>query len=89
MSPSILFADGVLEASVHVGVARVTLGQTGADGKPLACGQLAIPVAQLPAFVRSLQSLLQQFEAKRQQAQQAQQQEPTGQPAADAFRFSG
>ncbi|KAA2214998.1 hypothetical protein [Teichococcus oryzae] len=85
MSHSVLFADGVLEAAVHAGVARLTLGQTGADGQPVAAGQLVIPVMQLAAFTRSLHSLLQQFEAKRQQAQQ---QEAPAQPA-DAFRFSG
>ena len=32
----ILFADGILDASVTAGVARLTLAQTGPDGKPVA-----------------------------------------------------
>ncbi|MFC3124558.1 hypothetical protein ACFOD4_05735 [Pseudoroseomonas globiformis] len=93
MSQPVLFADGVIEASVHFGVARITLGQSGPDGKPQAAGQLAIPVMQLPGFTKSLQSLLQQFESKMRQAQQVQPPRPEGEaeapPASDAFRFSG
>lgn len=90
-----LFADGILEASVHYGVTRITLAQSGAEGKPVACGQLMIPVVQLPAFANSLLALMKQIDAKVKQAQQAQ---GAGQPAAPAeaaesvpgaFRFSG
>lgn len=66
-----LFADGVLEASVHHGVARLTLGQLGADGRPAACGQLVVPLAQLPSVANGLIALLRQIEAKAREAQQA------------------
>jgi len=93
----VLFADGVLEASVNFGVTRISLAQTGADGKPVPCGQLVIPVVQLPAFANSLMALLRQIDAKVKQSQQGQQPAPEGAapPAADpnavpgSFRFSG
>jgi len=85
-----LFADGILDASVTFGVARLTLAQTGADGKPVAAGQLIVPLVQLPAVVNGLAGLLKQVET-RMREQQAQQQ-PTAEPAAapppaGAFRF--
>jgi hypothetical protein len=43
-----IFADGLLDASVTHGVARMTLAQTGPDGKPMAVGQLVMPLPQLP-----------------------------------------
>ena len=39
-----IFADGILDASVTHGVARLTLAQTGPDGKPVAAGQLVMPL---------------------------------------------
>jgi len=94
---SVLFADGVLEASVHYGVTRITLAQSGSDGKPVPCGQLVIPVVQLPAFTNSLMTLLKQIDSKVKQAQQAQQgaapavqsEEPAPEAAPGSFRFSG
>ncbi|MCO6419758.1 hypothetical protein JYK14_26860 [Siccirubricoccus sp. KC 17139] len=67
-----IFADGIMEASVHFGVARLTLAQTGADGKPVPAGQLVVPLMQLPAFSNAIMGLLKQVEAKvkEQQAQQ-------------------
>ncbi|MDQ1079397.1 hypothetical protein [Pseudoroseomonas cervicalis] len=90
-----LFADGILEASVHYGVTRITLAQSGAEGKPVPCGQLMIPVVQLPAFANSLLALLKQIDSKVKQAQQAQGTAPAATPAEagdsvpGAFRFSG
>ena len=70
-TPTIL-VDGILEATVTHGVARVTLAQAGSDGKPLPVGQLAVPLVQLPGLVRAFNALLQQIEEKaRQQAQAA------------------
>ena len=70
-APTIL-ADGIFDASVNHGVVRVTLAQSGPDGKPLPVGQLAIPLVQLPGLVRSFNALLLQIEEKvRQQAQTA------------------
>jgi hypothetical protein len=88
--PRTIFADGILDASVTYGVARLTLAQTGPDGKPVAAGQLVMPLVQLPAFVNGLGSLLKQVESKlrEQQAQQAAA-DPVAEPTAvpGAFRF--
>ena len=59
-----IFADGILDASVTHGVARLTLAQTGPDGKPMAAGQLVMPLSQLPVFTNGLVGLLKQLEAK-------------------------
>ncbi|WP_149540090.1 hypothetical protein [Siccirubricoccus phaeus] len=82
-----IFADGIIEASVHFGVARLTLAQTGADGKPVPAGQLVVPLVQLPAFSNAIVGLLKQVEAKmkEQQAQQAATAETTTVPG--SFRF--
>ncbi len=64
-----IFADGILDASVNHGVARLTLAQTGPDGKPVAAGQLVMPLSQLPAFTNGLIGLLKQIEAKVKEAQ--------------------
>jgi hypothetical protein len=87
-----LFADGILDASVNFGVARITLAQQMADGRPAASGLLVIPVVQLPAFANGMLALLKQIEAKVKQAQ------PDGGPAPQdvesqeavpgAFRFT-
>ncbi len=66
-----LFADGILDASVTYGVARLTLAQTGPDGKPVACGQLVVPLAQLPSMSNSLLALLKQVESKMKEQQAA------------------
>jgi len=84
-----LFADGILDASVTSGVARITLAQTGADGKPIAGGQLIVPLIQLPAMVNGLAGLLKQVETRmrEQQAQQQSVAEPAAAPPTGAFRF--
>ena len=91
-----IFADGILDASVTHGVARLTLAQTGPEGKPLAAGQLVMPLSQVPAFTNGLIALLKQIEAKVKEAQQGTAGAPA--PAAasgaeapsvpGAFRFS-
>lgn len=63
-----LFADGVLEAHVRNGVARVTLGQAMSDGRGVPTGQLVIPVSQLPVVLSSLARLAQEVEARTRQA---------------------
>jgi len=81
-----LFADGILDASVTHGVVRVTLAQTGADGKPVAVGQLVMPLVQLPAFANGLVGLLRQVESRMREAQQQQGAGPAAAaPAADAL----
>ncbi|MBK1657587.1 hypothetical protein [Paracraurococcus ruber] len=84
-----LFADGVMDASVTAGVARLTLAQTGADGKPLAAGQLVVPLMQLPGMVNAMAGLLKQVEAKmrEQQAQQGAAPAAAVEAAPSAFRF--
>lgn len=64
MSEPRIFADGVLEANVMNGVVRITLGQAGGDGKPQSCGQLLVPLMQLPALTNGLINLTRQIEAK-------------------------
>ncbi|MBR0649601.1 hypothetical protein GXW78_08010 [Roseomonas terrae] len=68
-----IFADGVVEAQVAHGVARVTLAVTGSDGKAQPCATLCVPVTQLPAMVNGMGNLLKQIEDKvrAQVAQQA------------------
>lgn len=99
-----LFADGLLDASVTHGVARLTLAQTGPDGKPIAAGQLIVPLVQLPALTNALTGLLRQVEARMKEAQQqtagrigpaseldsgAAGQEPPAPSVPGAFRFGG
>jgi len=64
-----LFADGIVEAHVTHGVARITLGQAGGDGTALPSGVLLVPLVQLPVVTKGLLALLQQIEAKMKQAQ--------------------
>ncbi|TCZ57952.1 hypothetical protein [Roseicella aquatilis] len=85
-----LFTDGILDASVSHGVARITLAQTQADGKPAPSGQLIVPLMQLPALVNGLATLLKQVETRMREQQAQQQQsvaEPGPAPATGAFRF--
>lgn len=98
----LIFADGLMEASVTSGVARFTLAQTGSDGKPTPAGQLVMPLVQVPNFANALVGLLKQIEAKVKDAQ-AQQGQPAAPPAIaapativepaqsvpGAFRFNG
>ena len=82
-----LFADGILDASVTAGVARLTLAQTGPEGRPVPAGQLVMPLSQLPGFANGLVNLLKQIEAKVKETQ-AQQGAAAG-PAPTAEGGSG
>lgn len=89
-----IFSDGLMEASVSAGVARLTLAQTGVDGKPFVAGQLIIPLVQMPAFAGALVNLLKQIEAKAKEAQAPvpvsalpTAAEPAPAPVPGAFRF--
>jgi hypothetical protein len=90
-----VFADGVIEAQVAHGVARITLAVTGNDGKASPCATLCVPVTQLPALVNGMGNLLKQIEervrAQVQQQQAAQPAQPAAAAPADgpagAFRF--
>jgi len=85
-----VFADGVTDAQVAHGVARITLAVTGSDGKAQPCATLCVPITQLPAMVNGMGNLLKQIE-DRVRAQVAQQQQPAAAPAESAapgaFRF--
>jgi hypothetical protein len=80
-----IFADGLMEASVNHGVARLVLAQVGADGKPVAVGQLTVPLAQLPALANGLASLVKQIEARAREAAPA----AAEAPVPSAFTFGG
>jgi hypothetical protein len=98
-----LFADGVLDVHVANGVARITLGSApagGQDQKPVATGQLLVPVMQLPALARVLAEVTKQVEQRAKEAMaQAQAKAaaaaPQTTPAVEtdqvtgAFRFNG
>ena len=66
---TIQFADGIIDASVNFGVARITLAQVGSDGKPVASGQLLVPVTQLPILANGLLTLVKQIDSKMKEAQ--------------------
>ena len=70
-SRTTVFADGILDGSVTHGVARLTLAQTGPDGKPVPCGLLVVPLVQLPSMANSLLNMLKQVESKMKEEQQA------------------
>jgi hypothetical protein len=84
------FTDGILDASVNLGVARITLAQLGPDGKAAPSSLLLVPVMQLPALANGLLTLVQQIEnkMKESQAQQAPV-APEQQPMPSAFTFGG
>jgi hypothetical protein len=90
-----VFADGVVEAQVAHGVARITLAVTAQDGKAQPCATLCVPVTQLPALVNGMGNLLKQIEERVRaqiQQQQAAPAEAGATPAdgqAGAFRFQG
>ncbi len=68
----IQFTDGIIDASVHHGVVRITLGRVAEDGKPAPVGHLMVPLVQLPGVSNSLVALLRQIETRIKEAQQAQ-----------------
>lgn len=83
------FCDGILEANVMHGVVRITLGQAGADGKPLPCGQLILPLTQLPAVANAFVQLVKQVQEKLKEAQPKPAERQPGQgETPPAFRFS-
>ncbi len=86
-----VFADGVTEAQVAHGVARITLAMTGSDGKAVPCATLCVPITQLPGLVNGMGNLLKQIEervkAQVQQQPQATDAAPASAPAPGAFKF--
>ncbi|WP_043838931.1 hypothetical protein [Muricoccus aerilatus] len=85
-----LFADGVLEATVRHGVARLKLAIQDGNGKPSTTGLLVVPLAQLPALAGSIARLLREVEAKARDVQAAEPPAPAAEPETPAaFRFGG
>ncbi|MBP0447498.1 hypothetical protein J8J14_22310 [Roseomonas sp. SSH11] len=88
-----LFADGVIEASVRHGVARLKLAVQDGSGTPSPTGMLVVPLAQLPAMAGAITRLLREVEAKARESQgqnQAANVAPVESPEpAAAFRFQG
>jgi len=91
----VTFCDGIMEANVMNGVVRITLGQAGGDGKPIPCGQLVLPLTQLPGVANAVVQLVKQVQEKMKEAAPKPQgtgQAASGQPAAgelpSAFKFS-
>jgi hypothetical protein len=91
---NIIFADGMSDVSIANGVARITLAQTGPEGKSMPVAQLCVPVTQLPAIANGLVQMLKQLQEKAQAMQAsaaAQPENPTqlGGPTISpgAFRF--
>jgi hypothetical protein len=80
-----VFADGIMDASVHYGVARITLAQLGPDGKAQPSGQLMVPLVQLPAMANALAALVRQIEAKLKDAPTAPAQAPAAPGEAPAM----
>lgn len=81
---AMIFADGLLDASVQHGVVRLTLGRLGSDNKPIPSGLLVVPLVQLAALTQGLGRLMQQVEAKLKEATP-----PVGETAPDSFTFGG
>lgn len=77
-----IFADGLVEASVQHGVARLVLGQVQTDGTPKPSGQLCVPVVQLGALAKSLAAVVQQIEARMREAEARR---PAPEPAPEAL----
>ncbi len=76
---TMIFADGMSDVAIANGVARITLAQTGAEGKSVPVAQLCVPVTQLPALANGLVQMLKQLQEKAQAAQAA----ATTQPASE------
>lgn len=68
-APPTIFADGLTEANIIHGVARLTLGQVLAEGKMAPAGQVIIPLSQLPNLVGAMTNLLRQVETRLKEAQ--------------------
>lgn len=80
---AMIFADGLLDASVQHGVVRLTLGRLGPDSKPVPAGLLVVPLVQMAALTQGMGRLMQQIEAKIKEAA------PPAEPPSDSFTFGG
>lgn len=62
----IIFIDGVTEAQVANGVARITLVVVGKNGHNIPSATICIPVAQLSNFITGLSNLSKKIESSKQ-----------------------
>ncbi|WP_376091426.1 hypothetical protein ACE7GA_21725 [Roseomonas sp. CCTCC AB2023176] len=67
-----LFADGMTEASVRHGVARLTFATQSGEGQATGGFVVAMPLGQVPNVANALIRLLRELEAKAKEAQQGQ-----------------
>jgi len=84
---TMIFADGMSDVSIANGVARITLAQTGAEGKTVPVAQLCVPVTQLPALANGLVQMLKQLQEKALAAQAAA--APAAQPQESPSQLGG
>jgi hypothetical protein len=54
----VIFCDAVQSVAVHNGIARISLIRLEMDGKPTAALELLIPVGQIAALMKALQSVV-------------------------------
>lgn len=66
------FADGLAEATVRHGVARLSFATQGGDGKAVNSFTLALPLLQVANVANALVRLLRELEAKAKEARDAQ-----------------
>ncbi|HEY4253840.1 MAG TPA: hypothetical protein VGM87_21710 [Roseomonas sp.] len=83
---TIIFADGMSDIAVANGVVRITLAQSGSEGRANPVGQLCVPVTQLPAITSGLIQMLRQLEAKAKELK-ATQEPVSAEVPAGSFRF--
>jgi hypothetical protein len=59
---NMLIADGFTEVWIAHGLARITLAQTGPDGKASAVGQRCIPVSQVQSIATAMVDVARRIE---------------------------
>ena len=80
------FADGLTEATVRNGVARLAFSTQGGDGRPVSSLTLALPVQQVPNVANALIRLLRELEAKAKEMRETQAENGAA-PVASGLRF--
>lgn len=83
----IFFADGLTEATVRNGVARLAFATQAGDGAAVPSVTLALPLPQVANVANALIRLLRELEAKAKEARDAQPNGGAGTPAPSGLRF--
>jgi hypothetical protein len=65
VNSNMLVADGLTEVWIAHGLARITLAQTGSDGKASPVGQLCIPASQVQAIAAALTDVARRIEEQK------------------------